>query len=103
VSLGTALNVPDAVRRKTTMSFDKNDVKHGIDNVAAHLKDAVDAFTEKTSESREKVSEKVKEMARKTGDELIEQGQKLKHAASVHSSDAASDHNKPVDAEEPQS
>jgi hypothetical protein len=70
------------------MSLDKEDVKHGIDNVAAHLKDAVDKITEKTSESRGKVSEKVKEMARKTGDELIQQGHKLKRAASGHSGDA---------------
>ncbi len=79
------------------MSFDKNDVLHGIDSLAAHLKDAVNTFTEKTSESREKVSEKVKEMARKTGDELIEQGQRLKNAAGEHSSAVASDHNKVID------
>jgi hypothetical protein len=81
------------------MSFDKNDVLHGIDNLAAHLKDAVNAFTEKTGESRERVSEKVKEMARKTGDELIEQGQRLKNA----SGDPASEHNKSIDAEKPRS
>lgn len=63
------------------MSFDKNDVKHGIDNVAAHLKDAVDTIAEKTSESRETLREKAKEIARKTGDEMIEQGHKLKNAA----------------------
>ncbi len=64
------------------MSFDENDVKCGIDKVAAHLKDAVDNFASRTSESREKVSEKAKEMARKTGDELIEQGSRLKKASS---------------------
>jgi len=64
------------------MSFDKNDVKRGIDNVAAHLKDAIDNIAERTSESREKLAEKAKEMARTTGDELIEQGHKLKNAGS---------------------
>lgn len=63
------------------MSFDKEDVKHGIDNVAAHLKDAVDSIAGKTSDSREKLREKAKEVARKTGDEMIEQGHKLKTAA----------------------
>jgi hypothetical protein len=73
------------------MSIDKEDVKHGIDNIAAHLKDAVDKIAEKTGESREKVSEMAKEMARKTGDEMIEKGHKLKNAASGHSSDAPSE------------
>jgi predicted transcriptional regulator len=75
-------------RRRTTMSLDKNDIKHGIDSVAEHLKDAVDRIAEKTSESREKISEKAKEMARKTGDEMIEQGQKLKNAAGGEPGDA---------------
>jgi hypothetical protein len=73
------------------MSFDKNDVKHGIDNVAAHLKDAVDKIAEATSESREKVSEKARELARNTGDEMIEQGHKLRNAASAESSDATTE------------
>lgn len=73
------------------MSFDKNDVKHGIDSVAAHLKDAVDKIAETTTESREKVSEKAKEMAIKAGDELIEQGHRLKNAASGPSSEATSE------------
>lgn len=64
------------------MSFDKNDVKHGIDNVASHLKDVVDSIAEKTSDSREKLTEKAKEVARKTGDEMIAKGHKLKAAAS---------------------
>ena len=63
------------------MSFDKDDIKHGIDNVAAHLKDAVDKIAEKTAESRGKLSENAREMARKTGDEMIVQGHKLKDAA----------------------
>jgi hypothetical protein len=67
--------------RRTIMSFDKNDVKHGIDNVASHLKDAVDSIAEKTSDSREKLTQKAKEVARKTGDEMIEKGHKLKNAA----------------------
>ena len=64
------------------MSFDKNDVKQGIDDVAAHLKHAVDVVAEKTSGTRETISEKAKEFGRKTGDEMIEQGQKLKKASS---------------------
>ena len=64
------------------MSIDKNDVKHGIDKVASHLKDAVDSIDQKTSDSREKLSEKAKEVARKTGDAMIEQGHKLKKAGS---------------------
>jgi hypothetical protein len=64
------------------MSFDKNDVKHGIDKVASHLKDAVDSIDQKTTDSREKLSEKAKEVARKTGDAMIEQGHKLKKAGS---------------------
>jgi hypothetical protein len=71
------------------MSLDKNDIKHGIDNVAEHLKEAVDKFAEKTSESRGKLSAKAKEMARKAGEEMIEQGHKLKNAASEPSSDEA--------------
>jgi hypothetical protein len=64
------------------MSLNKEDVKHGIDNVASHLKDAVDSIAEKTSDSREKFTEKAKEVARKTGDEMIAKGHKLKSAAS---------------------
>ena len=71
------------------MSFDKNDVKHGIDNVATHLKDAVDKIADSTDESREKVSEKAKEIARKAGDEMIEQGHKLKNASSGLPGDAS--------------
>ena len=32
------------------MSFDKNDVKHGIDNVATHLKEAVDKIADATDD-----------------------------------------------------
>jgi hypothetical protein len=73
------------------MTFDKNDVKHGIDNVAAHLKGTVDKIAEATSDSRDKVSEKAKEIARKAGDEMIEQGHKLKNAATGESSDVTSE------------
>jgi hypothetical protein len=73
------------------MSFDRNDIRHGIDNVAEHLKDAVDKIAEKTNESRGKIAESAKEMARKTGDEMIEQGHKLKKAAGGHVSDATSE------------
>jgi hypothetical protein len=64
------------------MSFDKEDVKQGIDEVAAHLKHAVDVVVEKTSGTRETIADKAKELGRKTGDEMIEQGQKLKNASS---------------------
>jgi len=57
----------------------------------------VDKIAEKTSESREKVSDKAKELARKTGDEMIEQGHKLKSAASGQSSDATSEKTTPAD------
>jgi hypothetical protein len=73
------------------MSFDKNDVKHGIDNVASHLKDAVDSIAEKTSDSRDKLTEKAKEVARKTGDEMIEKGHKLKNAAAAKPAPADSE------------
>jgi hypothetical protein len=67
------------------MSFDKNDVKHGIDNVAAHLKDAVDKIAEATSESREKVSEKARELARNTALSPATQLQKRQHVDSGRS------------------
>jgi hypothetical protein len=63
------------------MSFDKKDVKQGIDKAADHLKAATDTLVEKTHEAGESLSEKAKELARKTGDQMIEQGTKLKNAA----------------------
>jgi hypothetical protein len=63
------------------MSFDKEDVKHGIDKAADHLKAAADAVVAKSHEASESAKEKAKELARKTGDQLIEQGEKLKNAA----------------------
>jgi hypothetical protein len=70
------------------MSFDTDGIKNGIDNVAAHLKDAVDKIAEKTAESRERLSENAKEMARKTGDEMIVQGHKIRDAAGPQPSGA---------------
>jgi hypothetical protein len=45
----------------------------------------VDVVAEKTSDTRGKIAEKAKEVGRKTGDEMIEQGQKLKNASSSQS------------------
>jgi hypothetical protein len=73
--------------REHNMSIDKNDIKRGIDDVAAHLKDAVDRIAEKTSEAREKANERAREVGRKTGDRMIEQGQKLKAASSEPASE----------------
>jgi hypothetical protein len=66
------------------MSISREDVKHGIDHVASQLKEVVDNIADKTSESRDKLSEKAKDVARKAGDEMIEQGHKLKNSASAH-------------------
>ena len=69
------------------MHIDKEDVKRGIDNAAQHLKDAVDNIADSTSESRTKLADKARHVANKTGDELIEQGHKLKRAAAVEEHD----------------
>ena len=63
------------------MSFDKDDVKHGIDKAAEQLKTATDNLAMKSHEAGESMKEKAKELARKAGDEMIEQGTKLKNAA----------------------
>ena len=63
------------------MSFDKNDVKDGIDKAAEQLKTATDNLATKSHEAGESMKEKAKELARKAGDEMIEQGTKLKNAA----------------------
>jgi ElaB/YqjD/DUF883 family membrane-anchored ribosome-binding protein len=63
------------------MSFDKNDVKNGIDKAADQLKAATDTLAAKTHEAGEAAKAKAKELAQKAGDEMIEQGQKLKNAA----------------------
>jgi hypothetical protein len=63
------------------MSLTKNDVKHGIDVVADHLKNATESVARTSADTADKIAEKGRELALKTGDELIEQGQKLKHAA----------------------
>jgi hypothetical protein len=60
------------------MSIDKNDVKHGIDQAATNLKQAVD----KVAETSDKIAAKAKEAGRKAGDHMIEQGEKLKKANS---------------------
>lgn len=59
------------------MSFDKKDVKQGIDEAATHLKQAVD----KVAETSEMIAAKAKEAGRKTGDQMIQQGKKLKSAS----------------------
>jgi hypothetical protein len=64
------------------MSLDKEDVKHGIDKAADQLKVATDKLAAKTHEASDAMTEKAKELARKTGDQMIEQGTKLKNAAS---------------------
>jgi hypothetical protein len=63
------------------MSFDKNDVKHGIDKAAENLKSATDTVAAKSHEAGESMKEKAKELARKTGDQMIDKGTKLKNAA----------------------
>ncbi len=59
------------------MSIDKKDVKQGIDQAAIHLKQAVD----KMAETSEMIAAKAKEAGRKTGNQMIEQGKKLKSAS----------------------
>jgi hypothetical protein len=63
------------------MSFDKNDVKHGIDKAAEQLKTATDNLAAKSQEASDAAVAKAKALAQKAGDEMIEQGQKLKNAA----------------------
>jgi hypothetical protein len=62
---------------ENNMSMDKKDVKQGIDQAATHLKQAVD----KVVETSEMITAKAKEAGRKTGDQMIEQGKKLKSAS----------------------
>jgi hypothetical protein len=59
------------------MSIDKKDVKRGIDHAATNLKQAVD----KVVETSETITAKAKEAGRKAGDQMIEQGKKLKSAS----------------------
>jgi hypothetical protein len=59
------------------MSFNKKDVKQGIDGAATHLKDAVD----KMADAGDTLTAKAKEAGRKAGDQMIKQGQKLKSAS----------------------
>jgi hypothetical protein len=59
------------------MSFDKKDVKQGVDEVATHLKQAID----KVAETSDMIASKAKEAGRKTGDKMIQQGKRLKSAS----------------------
>jgi len=63
------------------MSFDKNDVKRGIDKAAENLKTATDKLAAKSQETGDSITEKAKALARKTGDQMIDKGTKLKNAA----------------------
>jgi hypothetical protein len=63
------------------MSFDRNDVKQGIDKAAENLKAATDKLAEKSNEAGDSMKEKAKQLARKTGDQMIDKGTKLKNAA----------------------
>lgn len=57
--------------------MDKKDVKQGIDHAATNLKQAVD----KMAETSEMIAAKAREAGRKTGDQMIQQGKKLKSAS----------------------
>jgi hypothetical protein len=63
------------------MSFDKNDVKNGIDKAAEQLKVATDNLAAKSQVVGDAAKAKAKELAQKAGDQMIEQGEKLKNAA----------------------
>lgn len=63
------------------MSVDRNDVKRGIDKAAANLKAATDKLADKSHQAGESMTEKAKELARKTGDQMIANGNKLRNAA----------------------
>jgi hypothetical protein len=67
--------------KENNMSFDKKDVKQGIDDAATHLKHAVDKVAETGEMIAAKAAAKAKEAGRKTGDRMIEQGKKLKSAS----------------------
>ena len=63
------------------MSLDRNDVKHGIDKAAEQLKSATDNLAAKSQEASDAAKAKAKELAIKAGDQMIEQGERLKKAA----------------------
>ena len=63
------------------MSIDKKDVKQGIDQAATNLKLAVDKLAEASETITAKAAAKAKEAGRKTGDQMIAQGKKLKSAS----------------------
>ena len=63
------------------MQLHREEVKRGINHAAQYLMDAVDTVAWTTSESRAKLKETARAAALRTGDELIEQGHRLKRAA----------------------
>jgi hypothetical protein len=63
------------------MSIDRNDVKHGIDVAAETLKKATDRISDKLTETSKDANAKARELGRKTGDKMVEQGKKLKRAS----------------------
>lgn len=63
------------------MSIDRNDVKKGIDKAAEQLKTATDNLAAKSQEAGDAAKARAKELAKKAGDQMIEQGEKLRNAA----------------------
>ena len=63
------------------MQLHRNEVKRGMNHAAQCLMDAVDIVAWTTSESRAKLKQTARAAALRTGDELIEQGHRLKRAA----------------------
>ena len=63
------------------MSIDRNDVKHGIDVAAEKLKEATDKISDKLAETANGANAKARELGRKTGDTMIEKGERLKQAS----------------------
>jgi hypothetical protein len=62
------------------MSFGKNDVKQGIDKAAKNLKTATDKLAARSQEAGESITAKAKELARRTGEQMIDKGTKLRKA-----------------------
>jgi transcriptional regulator NrdR family protein len=81
LELTTAHYLPVISREDHLMSFDRNDIKRGIDKTANRLKSATDRLANKSQETEESMKEKAKELARKTGDQMIEKGTRLRNAA----------------------
>ncbi len=61
--------------------MDRKEVKQGIDGAATQLKNAVDKVAAKTAETSQILSEKARKAGRKTGEQMIKQGQKLRDAS----------------------